>query len=79
MRVKYNDHLEDLYCIDCKNLIEIGNKYIEAREYYLNERIVKCYHVDCCPVENEDEINDSFDRTQEVNFSDDLEIEEDDD
>ena len=78
MRVKYNDELEDLYCIECKSRIEIGNKYIESKEYYLSERIIKCYHIDCCPPD-EDEVNDALDITQEVRYDDDLDMEDEND
>ena len=56
MKAKLNYDSEELYCIECKKRIEIGEKYIIVEEKIYGEQIViKCYHPDCVPTE-EDEI-----------------------
>lgn len=70
MRVKYNDHLENLWCNECKSLIDIGEKYIEDIEHCLGDKIKKYYHIDCTPVESEDDINELFDQNSDINEDD---------
>lgn len=43
MKVKLNYNNDKLYCIYSKELIEIGEKYIEVVEDYLGEKIIKTY------------------------------------
>lgn len=57
MKLCYNNYREDLYCIECKEKIFIGQKYIIVDEYYMGEVIEKYYHVNHAPVVDEtDEI-----------------------
>lgn len=51
-RIKYNDD-GGIYCIYCKEIINIGEKYIEIEETYCNEKIKKSFHLDCVPIEEE--------------------------
>ena len=43
MRVKINHNSDNLYCLYLKEKIEIGEKFIEVKEIYLGEEIVKTY------------------------------------
>lgn len=54
MKVRYNDSDECLYCIECKNIIETGEKYAIIIEDVLGDRIKKEYHLDCIPAEESD-------------------------
>lgn len=55
MKLRYNDCREDIYCLECKELIKISEKYVIIDEYYLGEVIEKYYHIQHCPVENEED------------------------
>ena len=54
MKVKYNDDRDDLYCIECKERINLGEKYAEITETYLSEKIRKTYHISCVPIQEEE-------------------------
>ena len=54
MKVKRNYDMEDLYCIECKSKIGLDEKFIEVKEDYLGETIIKVYHPDCLCETEED-------------------------
>lgn len=54
MKVRYNDSDEHQYCVECKELIEIGEKYAIVTENVLGEKIKKTYHLNCVPAEDSD-------------------------
>jgi len=54
MKVLCNLDKDDLYCVECKTRINIGEKYIEAEEDYLGEKIIKEYHFECVPVQEDE-------------------------
>lgn len=68
--LKLNTIKEELYCTECKNLIQLGEKYIETIEEVLEEEVQKEYHLDCAPVENseEDEPFLHYDTKEELDF-----------
>ena len=70
MKVKFNESIECLYCIECKELIELGEKYIVLKEDCLGEKITKQYHMDCVPAQEEDDINDLLELNSEINEDD---------
>lgn len=55
-KIKTNNHNDDLYCCDCKNYIRIGEKYVVVEEeIYGEENVVKEYHTECSPSEDEED------------------------
>ena len=54
MKVNYNDDRDDLYCVFCKNRINLGEKYAEIEEECLGEKLTKIFHVECIPILEED-------------------------
>ena len=52
MKARRNLDKDDLYCVECKSRIYIGDKYIEAEEEYFDEIIIKEYHPECIPEED---------------------------
>ena len=54
--VKTNHENENLWCLCCKEHIEVGHKYILVLEQYDGEIIEKAYHCseECAPEEDED-------------------------
>lgn len=57
MKVKYNDNNDELWCVECKERIHIGEKYIEIKEHDYDDEdpIIKTYHTECIPEMEEDE------------------------
>lgn len=55
MKSKFNDDNEELYCDWCKELINLGEQYIETKEECYGEKIKKNYHVECLPEMEDDE------------------------
>lgn len=49
MKVKRNLDIDDLFCVECKERIHIGEKYIELEDECYGEVIYKEYHTDCVP------------------------------
>jgi len=47
MKIKINHNNDELYCIYCKEKIELMETYIEVKEMYLDEEIIKTFHYDC--------------------------------
>ena len=47
MKIKINNNNDNLYCIYWKELIPIGDRYIEVVEDYLGETIIKVYSYEC--------------------------------
>lgn len=43
MKIKINHNDTDLWCLYSKEKIEVGDKYIEVVEEYLDEEITKVY------------------------------------
>jgi len=56
MKVKINLDNDDLWCLYSKEKIEIGEKYAEIEEDCLSDIIIKTYKLECCPLEDEDDI-----------------------
>lgn len=57
MKIKFNEDNEQLYCIECKEHIFVGSRYIEIVEDYLGEKIPKTYHeCNCAPVDPEEDL-----------------------
>lgn len=55
-QIKINYENDELYCLECKQKIHIGEKYfIEFEQLYNGEVIQKTYHPDCVP-ESENDI-----------------------
>lgn len=54
-KVKYNDNNDELWCIDCKKRINLGEKYVEIVESYSGEKIKKTYHLECVPIDEAEE------------------------
>ena len=46
MKVKINYNNDNLYCLYWKEKIDIGERYIEVIEHYLEDEIVKTYRYD---------------------------------
>ena len=55
MNVMYNDDNDNLWCIECKKRIHLGEKYIVIVEDCLGEKIKKTYHCPCVPEGEDDE------------------------
>ncbi len=53
MKLCFNSYKENLYCLECKNKIHIGEKYVIIYEIYFGETIEKYYHVDHAPIVDE--------------------------
>ena len=54
MKVRYNDNDDELWCIECKDRINLGEKYIIVTELY-DGGIKKTYHPECVPeIEDDD-------------------------
>lgn len=53
MKICINNYREDLYCLECKELIKISERYVIVDEYCSGEIIEKYYHIEHCPVEDE--------------------------
>ena len=50
MRVQYNDNDDNLWCVECKEKIHLGGKYIVVEEkMYDGEIVEKTYHPDHVP------------------------------
>ena len=43
-KICINDNNDNLWCMDCKNKIDIGDKYILVLD---GEKIDTTYHIDC--------------------------------
>lgn len=54
-KICYNSYREDIYCLYCKERIKIGERYVIVYEIYSGETIEKYYHIDHCPIENEED------------------------
>lgn len=57
--IKYNDSYDDLWCVNCKERINLGEKYAEIYEDVLGQIEIKTYHLDCIPAEEEDLVVES--------------------
>ena len=68
MKVRVNHNKDNLYCIYSKELIEIGERYIEVVENYLGEEILKTYKYFCLDMLVDESIE---------NYDEDVIIEED--
>lgn len=55
MKVLFNDDQDELYCIECKSRINLGEKYVQISESYGGEKYFKCFHPECLPETEEDE------------------------
>lgn len=47
MKIRVNNNNDDLWCIYSKEKIDIGERYIEVYENYLNDEIRKTYKYSC--------------------------------
>lgn len=65
MKIKMNTYKNDLYCVECKQKVSVGEKYaIVPEELYDDQLIYKEYHLDCIPPDEEDyfdEVNEQLD------------------
>ena len=55
MKVLYNDNQNDLWCVECKSRINIGEKYIQITINDGEYTYTKEYHPNCLPEMEEDE------------------------
>ena len=56
MKVQYNNNNDELFCVECKRRIHIGEKYIIVKEKIYGDEIVKKeYHLGECIPEMEDD------------------------
>ena len=55
MKVKYNENDDELWCIECKTRIHVGEKYIEITENDGEDTYKKTYHCACIPEMEEEE------------------------
>lgn len=58
MKVKWNDDNDELWCVECKERIHLGEKYMEITEvnYDEEEPLKKQYHLgECVPEMDDDE------------------------
>lgn len=56
MKSRINEDDENLYCVWCKNKINLGEKFIIAPEELYDDTVVlKNYHVECLPEMEDDE------------------------
>jgi len=65
MKVKLNYNNDQLYCLYTKELIPIGERYVEVTEYYLDEEIIKTYSYECLGM-LVDEHMDMYDEDPEI-------------
>lgn len=54
VKIKYNDEQDELFCSECKDRINLGEKYAEVAEEELGEIIIKTVHLDCLLPEEDD-------------------------
>ena len=54
-RIKTNYDDDNLYCVNSKELIPIGDKYIEIEEECYGEIITKTYSLEYAPTEEDEE------------------------
>lgn len=55
VRIKYNDENDNLWCVGCKERIQLGEKYVEVIEECLGEQITKSYKMECAPEDQGDD------------------------
>jgi hypothetical protein len=56
MKSRINEDDENLYCVWCKNKINLGEKFIIAPEELYDDTVVlKSYHPECLPEMEDDE------------------------
>ena len=56
MKVQYNQYDDELWCIECKDRIHLGEKYITIKETLYDDSVIsKQYHPDCVPEMEEDD------------------------
>jgi len=61
VEVRYNDENEELYCLECKNRINLNEKYlIVIEQLYDGEVIKKPVHLDCVQETFDEEQDDYF-------------------
>lgn len=65
MKIKINLNHNDLYCVHCKDPIEIDEKYVEVIEDYLGEEILKTYKYEYLDM-LVDEYLENFDEEPEI-------------
>ena len=70
MKVRINSNNNDLWCLYSKELIEIGEKYIEVIEDCLGDEILKTYKYFCLDM-LVDEHLDNFDEEPDVEICED--------
>lgn len=54
VKVKYNENNPNLWCVECKEEIVIGDKFGTIKESYNGESYEKHYHCGCLPDEEEE-------------------------
>jgi len=57
MKVLFNDNDDELWCVNCKCRINIGEKFVQIKEegYDEDDVIEKAYHPGCLPEMEDDE------------------------
>jgi hypothetical protein len=56
MKVQYNENDDELWCVECKERIHIGDKYIIVGERLYDDNIIpKEYHTECVPEMEDDD------------------------
>jgi len=51
--IKINTYDQHLYCLECKERVELGEKYMVFYEVNNGELLEKIFHLPCCPIEDE--------------------------
>ena len=46
IKIRWNDENEELYCVMCKNLIHLGEKYVSIID---EEKVEIPFHFECMP------------------------------
>jgi hypothetical protein len=58
IEVKINYDNDELYCVDCKARVNLGDKFIVVRDVdALNEEFYTIYHPECIPETDDTFIN----------------------
>ena len=65
MKIRTNYNNDSLYCLYWKELIPIGERYIEVKEDYLGEEITKIYSYECLKMLI-DEYMDMYDQEPDI-------------
>lgn len=67
MKIRVNHNNNDLWCLYYKELIEIGEQYIEVAEDYGGEELVKTYKYECLNMLVAEHL-ENYDTEPEIDF-----------